>query len=535
MDKLLEFHSLTSSQDLKRSDLIGRGDEQARNLKINVIRNHSFELVAATLNAFLEISGLKAEFSYSDYDDAFANADFSTGADAHILWVDLSRYDDNGREHIAARLNELGQSATDPVVIVPIGADFEAQEPLFKADVTPIITRLGDKFFDERLADFTGTRCSPGACMEMSRLLGLRIIPAVILPGLKAVVVDLDNTLYKGVLGEDGAEGVVLEPGHIALQQKLVELAGQGFFICVASKNEAEDAEHLFNSRTDFPLRPEHVTKFMVNWDSKSSNIQGLEKFLNIHHSSMLFVDDNMGELFEVGNALPDIKQFWASPDSEANARGVSIYPGLLKSKVSAEDAARSKDVQANEERRRMREQMSPEDYLRSLEIKISFKANHPEQVTRVSELSRKTNQFIFNYRRYSLAEVKAAAESPSSCVMTVSMSDKLIDSGIIGCLIGHKHDDTLQVEDMFVSCRALGRGLDDVVVLGAIKCAADQLGCTKIGIEFQKGDRNGPAEDFVAKYLNEHAKVASELDYKFPQGIVEISTPELDVEEQSY
>ncbi|MES0862932.1 HAD-IIIC family phosphatase [Ruegeria sp. SCPT10] len=535
MDKLLEIHKLTSSQSLRRSDLIDRADAQARNLKIDVVRNHSFELVAATINSFLAVAGLKADFSYSDYDDAFANADFAADADAHIIWVDLERYDEKGRKHIIARLNELSQNAVKPVIVAPVGANFEAEDPLVKADFSSIMDHLGGKFFDERLASFTGTRCSPAACMEMSRLLGLCTIPAVILPGLKAIVVDLDNTLYKGVLGEDGAAGVILEPGHIALQQKLTELARQGFFVCIASKNEAEDVEKLFKVRGDFPLRPEHVTKFMVNWESKSSNIQSLEKFLNIHHSAMLFIDDNMGELFEVSNKLPDIKMLWASPDSASNARSVGVYPGLLKSKVSAEDVARSKDVQANEERRRLREQMSPEAYLRSLEIKISFQLNHPDQITRVSELSRKTNQFIFNYKRYSLAEVKAAAGNPSSCVMTVSMSDKLIDSGIIGCLVGHKHGDTLNVEDMFVSCRALGRGLDEVVVLGAIKCAADQLKCSKVQVAFQKGERNGPAADFVENNLKAQTAAASELQYTFPQGIVEISMPELDVKEQSY
>ncbi|MGE4521292.1 MAG: HAD-IIIC family phosphatase [Acetobacter sp.] len=523
MDEILSSHNLLASTSLKRSDLLDQAAADGRIIRINVIRNHSFELIAATLDAFLALSDLRAEFSYSDYDDAFSLTALSEPADLHLLWVDLDRYDAQGQAYIIERLNTLGKTTTAPVIFAALGGEVLPEDSLCSEAIRDIATKIGDGFYDLRLASFTGTRCSPAACLEISRFLGLRLIPSLLTPHLKAVVVDLDNTLYQGVLGEDGIDGVVLQEGHIALQQKLADLAAQGIFICIASKNEEQDALDLFTQRQDFPLRPNMITKFMVNWDKKSKNISEIECFLNIHHSSMLFVDDNMGELFDVTQQLPDIKVLWASPDSTANARALENFPGLLKNSVSAEDLIRSKDVQANEERRRLQEQMAPEDYLRSLEVVLEFRINDPEQINRVAELSNKTNQFIFNYRRYSIQEVTRLSSGEKSCVVTISMRDKLVNSGIIGAVLAELKDGVVCIDDVFVSCRALGRGLNEIILLGALKCACDKLGSHTVQVGFQHGERNRPAAEFISSHLKEHVEVAAEFNYTFPQGIVEI------------
>lgn len=523
MDEILKAHNFLASLSLKRSDLLDQAAMDGRVIRIDVIRNHSFELIAGTLDAFLSLSGLRAEFNYSDYDDAFSLTALNNAADLHLLWVDLDRYDAQGKTYIHERLNALVKTATTPVIFAAIGEESGAEASYCNQVICEIATQMGDKFYDLRLASFTGTRCSPAACLEISRFLGLRLIPSLLAPCLKAVVVDLDNTLYQGVLGEDGINGVVLQEGHIALQQKLVDLAAQGLFICIASKNEEQDALDLFAQRQDFPLRPDMITKFMVNWDKKSKNIHELEQFLNIHHSSMLFVDDNMGELFDVTQQLPGIKVLWASPDSAANARALKNFPGLLKNSVSAEDLIRSKDVQANEERRRMQEQMAPEDYLRSLEVVLEFKVNDPEQVNRVAELSNKTNQFIFNYRRYSLQEVMKFSSGENSCVVAISMRDKLVNSGIIGAVLAELKDGVVYVDDVFVSCRALGRGLNEIILLGALECVCNKLGSHKIQVGFQCGERNQPASKFVSMYLKDYIEVAADFNYTFPQGIVEV------------
>ena len=153
--------------------------------------------------------------------------------------------------------------------------------------------------------------------MLISEDLGLNYIPACLKTPIKAVVFDLDNTLYKGVLGEDGINGIELSEGHRKLQEKVVALSKQGFFICIASKNNEEDVVEMFKKRDDFPLKLEHITKLCVSWNSKADSIKEIQKFLNIGISDMLFVDDNIGELATVKAEHSLINEIHAKDDAQ--------------------------------------------------------------------------------------------------------------------------------------------------------------------------------------------------------------------------
>lgn len=536
MEDLIALNRLLSDRDLQRHALVGKMGETTKLVRISVLRNHSFELLGATIDAFLALSDLSAELLYSDYDDSFSIQAQNDSADVILIWVDLDRYDAAGRSMMEARFVEIATQAIVPVLIAPVCSDQEhykalaaLSEKLTVVDPSDIQSRLGKRFFDMRLAEFTGTRCSPRACLELSRLIGARALPSVLQTPLKAVVVDMDNTLYSGVLGEDGVNGVVMSDGHKALQQKVEAFAKQGGFVCVVSKNDARDVEALFCDRWDFPLKRTSITKVMANWNPKSENIIALEGVLNIHHSAMLFVDDNLGELYEVRSKLPDICLLWASGDAQANADAFSVYPGLARSgAVQAEDKIRSSDVQANEERRRRKATLSPEDYLRSLDVKIAFTLNCPEDGPRIHALANKTNQFIFNYMRYGETEVEQAVIDPDSCIVAARMSDKLVDSGIIGIAVLRRRAGHVLVEDLFVSCRALGRGLDDVVVLGMLQVAQERLAPgAPLKVEFQDGPRNQPARSFVDTYLASHLAEPAAFQYTFTNALIKISVPE--------
>ena len=495
-----------------------------REIKICVYRNHSFELVEHIIGAYLDFAGYKASFCYSDYDDSLSFLHFDANADLLILWLDLDRYKiADVASFVKERIAALRKSFSKPVVFVPIGRTAIRTDEVPVVDVAALQVQLGDRFYDERLESATGTRLSSAALMLLSKELGLRYIPALLAPTLKAIVLDLDNTLYEGVLGEDGVEGVRLTEGHKHLQEYLKEKGKEGFFLCVASKNDARDVEKLFDERKDFPLRKEDFTVICASWDEKSHSVEKVLKILNVGADSLLFVDDNVGELAAMRAAFPSVKLLHASLDGEETYRMISYYPGLLRLRAGADDALRKADVLSNVARDEMRQTMSKEEYIRSLEMKLVFNVNVEEYAPRISELANKTNQFIFNYKRYDLATVEGMMRDRGSVVISAKLSDKLSDSGTIGVAAGRKADDAFILEECFVSCRALGRGIDDLLVLGMIQTAMNACGSDRLAVQFKKGERNEPAQKFVDAHLNGYLGAPAPFHYDMDASLAEV------------
>ncbi len=222
----------------------------------------------------------------------------------------------------------------------------------------------------------------------------------------------------------------------------------------------------------------------------------------------MLFVDDNMSELLSAAAAHPELRLLHAKKDPAVTLRVLENYPGLLKLDVKREDRLRKNDILANEQRQEIQKNLSLEDYIRNLATELTFDINNISQIGRIAELSRKTNQFIFSYRRYSERDVSGLMTGSNSVVVGVSLKDNLSDSGIIGGATMKKQGDTGFLDECFVSCRALGRGLDEMIVLGLIKVCLEHMKVNKLQVSFTKGERNLPAEKFVKEHF--HPYVAS-------------------------
>lgn len=521
-----ELQNFLFEKELKRLDLYTYQASCVASYKVRIYRNHSFELVEHTIAPYLDYGAIGVEFLYSDYDDSLTFFDLDTSTDLLILWLDMGRYHNVPVDFFEQRIHKLRSVYFNPILFVGVGGQLNilSHGNFQVVDSTEIEKSLQEAFLDEAKEKLTGTRLSPAACLQFSRLMGLRYIPAVLRPPLKAIVVDLDNTLYSGVLGEDGAEGVLLTPGHVAFQTRLKQLGKQGFFLCVASKNDIRDVETLLERRSDFPLRKGDFTKINASWNSKADAISEIASFLNIHPDSMLFIDDNMGELYSVLSVHPHIQTIYAYEDGARTERVLSYYPGMLKLTSSAEDNLRNADVKANEMRANLREAITEEEYLRSLEIQLEFAIDDPAQALRVSELSNKTNQFIFHYMRYSLEQVETLMSSSQSAVVTVSLRDKLSDSGIIGVCTAMLREETVVIEELFVSCRALGRGLDEVIVLGLIQVICEKLKRYNVCVEFVKGERNIPAEKFAQKHLGSFLSNSAEFHYHIPEEVAQIT-----------
>ena len=217
---------------LTRNELLNYSSKSENNkkFKISIYRNHSFELVENTIVPFLDYANIQADFIYSDYDDSLSFLNLDLNSDLVILWLDFTRYNNEKiDEFIQERVKYLTGIYSKKILFVPFESNLKIENnSIINYNLSKIKENLGERYLDLRLEKFSGTKLSPKALIEISKDLGLNYIPSILLPNIKALVFDLDNTLYKGVLGEDGINGVELTPEHKKLQEHIAELSKQG-------------------------------------------------------------------------------------------------------------------------------------------------------------------------------------------------------------------------------------------------------------------------------------------------------------------
>jgi len=508
-------------------------------IRVRVHRNHAFEHTASVMQPFLAYAGWHGDFQYSDYDDSLSFAGLQDGAsDIEIVWLDFERY--AGRSQpaglaswLVGRLRDLRSRSAAPILVVGwAGRDdwvpaFHTAlvEALAKipgarfCDPSSIGHELDRRLFDERAAALSGTRLSDPAGILLARELACRWIPAALRPRIKAVALDLDNTLYRGVLGEDGPEGVELTSGHAELHRRLLKLRSEGVFLALVSRNETADVERLFAVRDDFPLRWEHFSARAISWAEKSSGLIEVASAMRIGTDAVAFVDDNPGELATVAAKWPQANTVLAVEDATATMRALDWLPGLWAWSAGEAAALRIADLEATAERARTQaEAVDPAEYLRSLRVRIDLAINPRPRLARLVELSQKTNQFNLNLRRLGEVQLTSRLESDSHRVVAIALSDRLADSGLIGLVCGYRDGEALIVDELCVSCRALGRNLEDLMVGEAIRWMLEQLPSQRVEFEHQTGPRNEPARQWLARWLGrtltgEQGREASDIE----------------------
>jgi FkbH-like protein len=493
-----------------------------RPVRIRVHRNQPFEFAASAMRPFLEFAGLEPGFDYGPYDDALGRVGEppTQPVDIELVWLDFARYLGHQEpeaiaEWLESRIRALRSASLAPILIadaavrdesgrrlnVRLRERLEAVPGAYVVDQAGVANRLGEAYSDSRSEHFAGSSLSDAAAIETARLFGLSWIPAALGSHLKGIVLDLDGTIYDGVLGEDGPRDLGLSDDRAALQRRLVELGASGILLAVVSRNEPEDVRRLFELRPDFPLRPELLSAVVAGWRPKAEGIAAVADKLRIGHDAILFVDDNPGELAAVASALPEVALLHAQDAGQA-FRGLSWYPGIVALRSHREDALRARDLASTDARRAM-EATAPSRaaYLRSLEIRLLFARSPMGQLSRIHELSTKTNQFNTAFLRLSEAEAAARLDDPSCVIVTVSLRDRLSDSGVIGLVVVHVAAGALPVvEEVAISCRALGRGVEDVIVAEALRGALGEAHPDRVCFAFRNGPRNGPAREWLCR-----------------------------------
>lgn len=244
------------SSKLKRIDLIKLSKIKAdKKIIINVFRNHSFEPIGSILNAYLSHYNLNAEINYSSYDNSIPIND--SYADLNILFIDTNNYNDNIDYFIEEKIKEINNIYNIPLLVLLLG-----NTSLTKYSLEEILKDYMDinELIDIKNFEITASRLSNNACINIAKLLGLKIIPSYYVNKIKAIIVDLDNTLYDGILSEDGIENLTIDNYHKEIYALLKSYHEIGIPICISSKNDMEDVINFFSNRHDFPLKETNFT-----------------------------------------------------------------------------------------------------------------------------------------------------------------------------------------------------------------------------------------------------------------------------------
>ncbi len=476
---------------------------------VNVWRNHSFEPLQSLISLYSNFQSWKLLFRLGDYDDSLSFNQIQN-ASVELLWLDSNRYLSRINfaewlEWFENRLIALRQLSSAPIIVATwlkletqrfaLRALIEKFPAVYFSDLEEACATNGEALIDYRSAATAGTPISGRAQVFLARQLVCHWIAGSVLPPIKAVALDLDNTLHAGVLGEDGVENVLLTENHKNLQLYIKELQKRGIFIALVSRNELEDVKTLFTQRKDYPLRWDDFSAIEVSWGEKADALKRVAMKLRISTDAMLFIDDNIGELAAVTQQLPNIHTIYAETSAEITRSSIEFYPGIWRWTQEADDSKRIFDLKAIEERESLALTHSdPTDYLRSLNVSLTFYWDTKSQLGRLSDLCRKTNQFNLALRRLNETELFDMMNRSDACVASVQLSDRLSDSGIIAVIAAERLGSTLNVVELCISCRALGRYLEESIILNALREMPIWKGCKSVKFCVQTGERNKPA-----------------------------------------
>ena len=325
-----------------------------------------------------------------------------------------------------------------------------------------------------------------------------RKIHALVSPPAKVIVLDCDNTLWKGVCGEDGPLGVVLDPARKRLQELVLAQQQAGLLLCLCSKNEESDVWSTFDRRPDFPLRREHLTVWRINWEPKSKNLRSLAEELNLGLDSFVFLDDNPVECAEVRAACPEVMVLELPADDAAVPRTLEHFWAFDRLRTTAEDRERTELYRQMLERERHRRSAgSFEDFLAGLGLVIDVAPMAPEQLARVAQLTQRTNQFNASTIRRTEGEVQRLLDEGSLECRVVAVRDRFGDYGLVGVVFFAPRGDALEVDTFLLSCRVLGRGVEHRV-LSVLGSEALERGLARVDVGAVPTAKNRPAFDFL-------------------------------------
>jgi FkbH-like protein len=383
---------------------------------------------------------------------------------------------------LAAVNAELGRAAADQVALV---------------DCDRLAAEVGKRrWFDARYWN----RAKQAVALDCVSILARHtaaVIGAQLGVSRKCLVLDLDNTLWGGVLGEEGLAGIALGDGPIgeaftAFQEYILELKSKGVILAVCSKNNEADVREVFENHVNMRIKLDDIAAFSASWDDKPAQLRAIAANLGIGMDSLVFVDDNPVEREVVRQLAPGVDVIEMPADPHAYVRALAGYPYFESVALTSEDAARTAQYRARADAARAAAAAtSLDDFHRDLEMVAAVVPLDDLTQPRVVQLIGKTNQFNLTGRRRGDAEVAALAADPATTVLCLRLADRFTDHGLVGVVIAVQRGTVLDIDTWLMSCRVIGRTLEDetaAVLVGE----ARRRGCTLLRGRYLPTAKNG-------------------------------------------
>ncbi|MBT6488683.1 MAG: HAD-IIIC family phosphatase, partial [Deltaproteobacteria bacterium] len=316
----------------------------------------------------------------------------------------------------------------------------------------------------------------------------------------KVVVLDCDNTVWKGVVGEDGVDGIEFDPARQRFHAKLLEQQKAGKILCLASKNEEADAMAVFDEREDSMIKREHLVAWRINWMPKSQNIREMAEELNLGMDSFIFIDDNPVECAEVRAGCPDVLVVQFPDDPEDIDKLTNHLWAFDNLTVTAEDQKRTQLYQQNLERDKVEQGEGDfQAFLQNLGLEVDLHPMTPEELPRVSQLTNRTNQFNASTTRRTEKDVEAFLATPGCGCLTATVRDRFGEYGLVGVAMYKTTETHFEIDTILMSCRVLGRGVEHRV-LNALGAKAAELGLGSVHIPWIRTKKNRPVYQFLSQ-----------------------------------
>jgi FkbH-like protein len=364
------------------------------------------------------------------------------------------------------------EEGTIEAAVASVSAAFPSAA-VIAPDVSAVLADLGDAAYDDRMWALAKMPWSVAALHELVKVLA---------PPKKVLALDLDNTLWKGIVSEDGVAGIVPD---VALQRQALELKGRGVLLVALSKNDESDVAPVWDDPRML-LRPGDFAAMRIDWGAKSANLADVARELNLGTDSFVFVDDSAANRAEMRASLPEVAVAPFPPDLSA------YFPPRA---TTAEDLARTEMYKAEAKRREAARGMSLDDYLRTLGIVNVVRPVEEGDVARVAQLSQKSNQMNALSRRRGEGEIRAFAADPSRVVLALRSSDRFGDLGLVAFVHAKVEGGRAEIADWVMSCRAMGRRIEFALEAELERCLAAR-GVRELAASWEETPKNGPSRD---------------------------------------
>lgn len=375
-------------------------------------------------------------------------------------------------------------------------------------DLDQLVMQTGrDNFFDRRLWYSSAFPFSVEGALSISNAV-MTLAASIHHTKAKVIVVDADNTLWGGVIGEDGMNGIALGqeyPGraYVDFQKRLLSLQQRGFILALCSKNNPDDLNEVLQDHPHQVLKNEHFAAQRVNWLPKPDNLRSIAQELNLGLDSFIFVDDSDHECSAVRHSLKEVLVVQVPAKAVEVPLCLDAVARLEITSLTQEDMNKTAMYSQERQRQSQREELtdtggSVEDYLKSLNMKMTVGLNESSLLPRLAQLTQKTNQFNLTTRRYSEQDISEKIGDKNTFVFHFSLADNFGDSGIVGlAIVERRTDSSAHIDTFLMSCRVIGRKAEQAF-LSSILSKMKSEGVEELTAEYIPTRKNGLVQSFL-------------------------------------